>query len=119
MKEQKLINLNVFMVRIGTFSVVYIIPQLILIICLFYEQYNYLNWLQTWKNEEKFCLNPLNCQLIDNKKLRPRYELFMIKYTCMLAIGIISCGWVLNGKTIASWRQFFSRRRRSSASELL
>jgi hypothetical protein len=37
----------------------------------------------------------------------------------MLAIGIISAGWVLNGKTIASWRKFFSRQRRSSGSELL
>ncbi|CAF0904367.1 unnamed protein product [Rotaria sordida] len=112
-------KLERFMVRIGTFSVVYIIPQLILIICLCYEQNNYLNWLQTWKYEENFCLNSINCQLNDNKKIRPRYELFMIKYTCMLAIGIISSGWVLNGKTIMSWRNFFSRQRRSSVSELL
>ncbi|CAF1004098.1 unnamed protein product [Adineta steineri] len=112
-------KLERFMVRIGTFSVVYIIPQFILIICLFYEQNNYSHWLQTWKYEEKFCSNSLNCQLNDNKKYRPRFELFMVKYTCMLAIGIISSGWVLNGKTIATWRKFFSRRRRSSGSELL
>jgi frizzled protein 1/7 len=112
-------KLERFMVRIGTFSVVYIIPQLILIICLFYEQNNYSSWLQTWKSEQKFCLNSSNCQINDNEKVRPRYELFMIKYTCMLAIGIISAGWVLNGKTIASWRKFFSRQRRSSGSELL
>ncbi|CAF3672511.1 unnamed protein product [Rotaria sp. Silwood1] len=112
-------KLERFMVRIGTFSVVYIIPQLILIICLFYEQNNYLNWLQTWKHEENFCLYSINCQLNENNKIRPRYELFMIKYTCMLAIGIISSGWVLNGKTMISWRNFFSRQRRSSVSELL
>ncbi|CAF0982860.1 unnamed protein product [Adineta ricciae] len=112
-------KLERFMVRIGTFSVVYIIPQVILIICLFYEQKNYLNWLQTWKVEQKFCTNIRDCQINDNQKLRPRYEIFMIKYTCMLAIGIISSGWVLNSKTIASWSKFFSRRRRSSGSELL
>lgn len=112
-------KLERFMVRIGTFSVVYIIPQLILIICLFYEQkYAYL-WLQTWKNEEKFCSNPLHCQIQDNQIVRPRFEIFMIKYTCMLAIGIISSGWVLNSKTMNSWNRFFSRQRRSSASELL
>ncbi|CAF2431909.1 unnamed protein product [Rotaria sp. Silwood2] len=112
-------KLERFMVRIGTFSVVYIIPQFILIICLSYEQNNYLNWLQTWKHEENFCFYSIDCQLNDNKKVRPRYELFMIKYTCMLAIGIISSGWVLNGKTMISWRNFFSRQRRSSVSELL
>ncbi|CAF3004070.1 unnamed protein product [Rotaria socialis] len=112
-------KLERFMVRIGLFSVVYIVPQLILIICLFYEQHNYFYWLKTWKHEEDFCSNPMHCQLNENRKFRPRYELFMIKYTCMLAIGIISSGWVLNGKTMASWRIFFSRQRRSSGSELL
>ncbi|CAF3896483.1 unnamed protein product [Rotaria magnacalcarata] len=112
-------KLERFMVRIGAFSVVYIVPQLILIICLFYEQYNYFYWLQTWKHEKYFCSNATHCQLNENRKFRPRYELFMIKYTCMLAIGIISSGWVLNGKTMASWRIFFSRQRRSSGSELL
>jgi len=112
-------KLERFMVRIGTFSVVYIVPQLILIICLIYEQKNYFYWLQTWKHEENFCSNPMHCQLNENRKFRPRYELFMIKYTCTLAIGIISSGWVLNGKTMASWRIFFSRQRRSSGSELL
>ena len=112
-------KLERFMVRIGTFSVVYIIPQVILIICLFYEQRNYSSWLQTWKFESKFCYHDQNCQLNERQPSRPRYELFMIKYTCMLAIGIISSGWILNGKTLASWRNFFSKQRRSSRSELL
>lgn len=112
-------KLERFMVRIGTFSVVYIIPQLIVIICLFYEQKNYLNWLRTWKFEQNFCYNDNTCQLNGDSVVRPRYEIFMIKYTCMLAIGIISSGWVLNGKTLASWRDFFSKQRRSSRSELL
>lgn len=112
-------KLERFMVRIGTFSVVYIIPQFIVIICLFYEQKNYVNWLRTWKSEEKFCYNESNCQMNSDSYVRPRYELFMIKYTCMLAIGIISSGWVINGKTLASWRHFFSKQRRSSRSELL
>jgi len=112
-------KLERFMVRIGTFSVVYIIPQFIVIICLFYEQKNYANWLRTWKSEEKFCYNETNCQMNSDNYVRPRYELFMIKYTCMLAIGIISSGWVINGKTLASWRYFFSKQRRSSRSELL
>ena len=112
-------KLERFMVRIGTFSVVYIIPQLMLIICLIYEQNEYLNWLRTWKNRENFCFTRMDCQLDGNKKVRPRYELFMIKYTCMLAIGVISSGWVLNGKTMILWRNFLSQRRQSSRSELL
>lgn len=111
-------KLERFMVRIGTFSVVYIAPQLILIICLIYEQFNYSNWLQTWKHENQFCSESKYCEL-NEEKSRPRYELFMIKYTCMLIIGIISSAWVLNAKTMASWRIFFSRQRRSSGSELL
>lgn len=112
-------KLERFMVRIGTFSVVYIVPQLILIICLFYEQNNSMNWLKTWKYEKNFCVNAEDCALKDDREYHPRYELFMIKYTCMFAIGIISSGWVLNGKTMASWRSFCSQQRRRSGSELL
>lgn len=110
-------KLERFMVRIGTFSVVYVVPQFILIICLFYEQKNYFNWLQTWKSENKY-YSTAN-QSVNQERMRPRYEIFIIKYTCMLAIGVISACWVLNSKTIHSWRKFFSRRRRNSDSELL
>ena len=111
-------KLERFMVRIGTFSIIYIIPQLILIACLFYEQNNYNFWLNSWKHESVCKIDP-QCELNENQIKKPSHEIFMLKYTCMLAIGIISSGWVINGKTMASWRNFFSQRRQRSGSELL
>lgn len=105
-------KLEKLMIRIGVFSVLYTVPALIVIACLFYEQANLDNWMVTWHRDicEK---NPYSipCPPDDKKHPpdRPIFEVFMIKYLMTMIVGITSSFWIWSGKTIISWRQFFDR----------
>lgn len=103
-------KLEKLMIRIGVFSVLYTVPALIVIACLFYEQAYFDSWMLTW--------NHIMCQLpysipcpARTRELgrKPDFEVFMIKYLMCLIVGITSSFWIWSGKTFTSWKEFVYR----------
>ena len=118
-------KLEKLMIRIGIFSVLYTVPALIVIACLFYEQAYFDSWMLTWNME--MCSRPvpqslysIPCPVGERTRdlgRRPEFEVFMIKYLMAMIVGITSSFWVWSSKTLTSWRQFFNhiRGRRAEA----
>ncbi|XP_058807536.1 frizzled-7-B [Phymastichus coffea] len=108
-------KLEKLMIRIGIFSVLYTVPALIVLACLFYESVYFDNWMLTWNME--MCSRPghqtiysIPCPAGERAKnlgRKPDFEIFMIKYLMTMIVGITSSFWVWSSKTVTSWRQFF------------
>ena len=106
-------KLEKFMVRIGVFSILYMVPAIIVICCYFYEQSAYPKWIDYWlkKNSLEFNLPPdyVSNSLFEIDRSAVVYSLFMIKYAMVLVVGITSGFWIWSHKTIASWQRFYDR----------
>lgn len=103
-KEQggraKIDKLEKLMVKIGIFSVLYIVPAGTVIACGFYE----LSSSPVW---EKSYLCP-GC-VARSDLAYPDFSVLMLKYFMSLAVGLTSGFWVWSGKTIDAWRSFVGR----------
>jgi len=84
-------KLEVLMIRLGIFSVLYTVPAMCVIGCLFYEYVNRDSWY------------------LANQSSTPKIEVFMLKIFMSLVVGITSGMWIWSQKTITSWRNFFAR----------
>ncbi|KAL3855484.1 hypothetical protein ACJMK2_014692 [Sinanodonta woodiana] len=101
-------KLEKLMVRIGIFSVLYTVPATIVIACYFYEQSSRESWMVTWYNS--FCKMSKSCNIQKNMlESSPDFVVFMIKYLMTVIVGITSGVWIWTGKTVNSWRRFYSR----------
>lgn len=107
-------KLEKLMIRIGVFGVLYTVPALIVIACLFYEHSHFDNWMMTWHSD--LCNIPvysIPCRkyMLTNRLEpdRPKFEMFMIKYLMTMIVGITSSFWIWSGKTLTSWKQFFDK----------
>lgn len=80
-------KLEVLMVRIGLFSVLFLVPSSTVLGCNFYEYANRENWLKTGTT--------------------PNIEVFMLKIFMSSVVGITSGVWVWSLKTLESWQWFF------------
>ncbi|KJH53771.1 fz domain protein [Dictyocaulus viviparus] len=87
----KLTNL---MTKIGTFSVLYTLPALFIILCLFYEQNHRPLWEQS-----------ITCTCSDRKITTSdaSFMLSIVKSFCMCVMGLTSAVWVCSRKTLNSW----------------
>lgn len=106
-------KLEKLMIRIGIFSVLYTVPALIVLACLFYEQTYFDSWMSTWHYET--CRNKtyiIPCPIDRQPRNRkPEFIVFMIKYLMTMIVGITSSFWIWSNKTVHSWRVFFNRIR--------
>ena len=84
-------KLEVLMVRIGVFSVLYTVPATCLVGCLLYEYANRDSWY------------------LQRGHSAPNIEVFMLKLFMSLVVGITSGMWVWSAKTLASWRAFLGK----------
>lgn len=102
-------KLEKLMVRIGIFSVLYMVPATIVIACYFYEQSFRADWMIGW--HAKMCQRyPFPCPTTILSSLpSPDFTVFMIKYMMTLIVGITSGFWVWSGKTVVSWNNFYNR----------
>lgn len=101
-------KLEKLMVRIGIFSVLYLVPATIVIGCYFYEQSHRSDWLNTWyaKMCQKYKLP--SCPRVTVQS-QPDFAVFMIKYLMTLIVGITSGFWIWSSKTVSSWTKFYHR----------
>ena len=113
-------KLEKFMVRIGVFSILYMVPAIIVICCLFYEQSMYPRWIDQWlkSNLIEFNLPPdyvsqtldigssMTSATSDADRASSSFifSLFMLKYAMVLVVGITSGFWIWSRKTVHSWR---------------
>lgn len=103
-------KLTRLMIRIGIFSVLYSLPAIIVIACLFYEQAFRGDWDKSWIKAYNTMLSDCGggwCSRPFIGVNRPDFAVFMIKYLMMLMVGITSGFWIWSGKTIQSWRMFY------------
>ncbi|RZC42028.1 frizzled [Asbolus verrucosus] len=103
-------KLEKLMIRIGVFSVLYTVPAVIVIGCLFYEQFNFDDWMITWSHD--MCIKQMYavpCPQDIRRYTHPLFEIFMIKYLMYMIVGITSSVWIWSGKTVHSWKVFFNR----------
>ena len=84
-------KLEVLMIRIGIFSVLYTVPAMCVIGCLFYEFVNRSSWYNA------------------NSDSKPKIEIFMLKIFMNLVVGITSGMWIWSAKTVNSWRNFLGK----------
>ncbi|XP_016381900.1 frizzled-3-like isoform X1 [Sinocyclocheilus rhinocerous] len=103
-----------FMIRIGVFSVLYLVPLLTVIGCCLYEQSHRSVWETTWVQER--CREyHIPCPFKVEQTSRPDIALFLIKYLMMLVVGIPSVFWVGSKKTCFEWASFFNGHHRKDA----
>ncbi|KAG7244263.1 hypothetical protein INR49_004401, partial [Caranx melampygus] len=106
--QEKLVK---FMIRIGVFSVLYLVPLLTVLACYLYENSYRAVWETTWVQEK--CRDyHIPCPYQVESTSRPDLVLFLIKYLMMLIVGIPSVFWVGSKKTCFEWASFFHGKRR-------
>ncbi|KAI5620874.1 frizzled-6 precursor [Silurus asotus] len=104
-------KLKKFMIRIGVFSGLYLLPLLTLLACYLYEQALRGIWENTWITEhcQEYSI-PCPYRKID--AAHPDLSLFLIKYLMTLVVGISAVFWVSSKKTWSEWAYFFNRTRK-------
>lgn len=110
------------MIRIGVFSILYMVPAVTVLGCLFYEQANRSKWRKSWfeaylhRNsrciEVKEASSPCPPIVGDAS---PDFAVFLVKYLMFLIVGITSGFWVWSTKTLGSWRRLYTRLKTSKA----
>ena len=120
-------KLEKLMIRIGVFSLFYMVPAIILISCFFYE-YRFRNtWYVNWWNshcglyqsitDSMYCMltvpaseagGPSSPMNFDSQATQmhttANFYVFLLRYFVTLAVGITSSFWLWSKKTIDSWR---------------
>ncbi|KAL3052871.1 frizzled-3a [Trematomus bernacchii] len=106
--QEKLVK---FMIRIAVFSVLYLVPLLVVLACYLYENSYRSIWETTWVQEQ--CRDyHIPCPYQVEHTSRPDLALFLTKYVMMLIVGIPSVFWVGSKKTCFEWAGFFHGKRR-------
>ena len=103
--QAKTTKLEKLMIRIGIFSILYTIPVTCLLSCYFYEQYYRIEWEQNYLCMQRQLAEGTDC--LNTRK--PEFFVFMLKYFCILIIGITSGFWTWTSKTFVSWNYFLKR----------
>ncbi|XP_072426728.1 frizzled-6-like isoform X1 [Chiloscyllium punctatum] len=99
-------KLKKFMIRIGVFSGLYLVPLVGLLGCYIYEQTLRTTWETTWVHD--YCQDyPIPCPNQVETLIRPDLSLFMMKYLMTLIVGIPAVFWVGSRKTCSEWANFF------------
>ena len=108
-------KLEKLILRIGAFSVLFIVPQSIIIACLAYEQHYFPAWMVQW--QRFLCQDPeirkkwhIPCpdrESLSQDVSPPDFTVFMIKYLMILVLGICSGFWFWTEKTLQTWSKFF------------
>uniref|UniRef100_A0A3Q2P9U8 Frizzled-6 n=1 Tax=Fundulus heteroclitus TaxID=8078 RepID=A0A3Q2P9U8_FUNHE len=104
-------KLKKFMIRIGVFSCLYLVPLVTLLACYTYEQSHRSSWETTWINDR--CQEySIPCSHKATELHRPDLSLFLVKYLMTLVVGISAVFWVSSKKTCSEWAYFFKRTRK-------
>lgn len=110
-------KLEKLMLRIVVFSVLYIVPGVVVIGCNLYEYWNRDRWATAHncacnrpsiRYSSDVLATDHHRPLVDSSE-RPLYFVFLLKYIMCLGVGITSGFWIFSRKTIRSWARFYGR----------
>lgn len=104
-------KLKKFMIRIGVFSGLYLVPLVALLGCYVYELVNRKIWETTWVFDHCDQYH-IPCPYQAKALARPEIFLFLMKYLLTLIVGISPVFWVGSKKTCSEWANFFNRNRK-------
>lgn len=114
-------KLEVLMVRIGVFSVLYTVPATCVVASYFYEYGNRELWLMTPTPAasggttgplgpgSSFSMGTSTVAPSTVSPPRPNIEIFMLKIFMSLVVGITSGMWIWSSKTFKSWQKLGRR----------
>ena len=102
LKETNTQKLERLMVRIGIFSMLYLIPASFVVGCFWYEY-------ESLAAVEKISSDILTCQLDPKCKeiSSPSSAIIYMKYFMLLVVGVTSGAWIWSSKTLQSWKKFY------------
>ncbi|KAI6178738.1 hypothetical protein M3Y98_00534100 [Aphelenchoides besseyi] len=94
-------KLEKFMFKMGSFSILYVIPSIILCACELYQIFVLLQWFPATIDCKRnggsaFCHRPQP----------PKVEVYLIGFVMQLASGVATGLWILSSKTVRSWHRF-------------
>ena len=108
-------KLEKLILRIGAFSFLFIVPQSVIISCLFYEQHYFSDWMLQWQRD--LCQDKMRVKewqipcpevgALTGDVPPPDFTVYMIKYLMILILGVFSGFWFWTEKTIQTWSKFF------------
>ena len=97
------------MLRIGLFSLFYMVPMSIVVACYYYEIASRAEWFGTWfrlsSDEPASPADDAEESAVENKT--PEFKIFLLKYFLSMVVGIASLFWVMSYKTINLWLSVF------------
>ncbi len=101
--EAKARKIGHLIMRVGIYSTLYIVPNIILLFLYLYE----LSQRSTW--EISYLENCQNSAIDDDCRgdISPSFVAFLLKYVMIFLVGICSTSWILSSKTFAAWQKFF------------
>ena len=90
--------------RIGIYSLLYTIPNIVLLILHVYQLAKTADWEQSY-SQCPTCetQSSASCSTAEY----PSFAAFLIRYIMLFTIGICSTSWVLSSKTFSAWHRFF------------
>ncbi|CAL8288708.1 unnamed protein product [Lota lota] len=103
LKTRKLERL---MVRLGLFTVLYMVPAVAVVTCLAYEQHLRLAACASCPAPHRQRGGAAGGAVGD---ARPEHAVLMLKHFMTLVGGVTSGVWVWSGKTLGAWNRFLSR----------
>ncbi|XP_053722541.1 frizzled-3-like isoform X3 [Synchiropus splendidus] len=102
-----------FMIRMGVFSALYLLPLLAVVGSHLYEHTNRRAWQTTWVRDN--CRRyHIPCPFQADAGSRPALAVFLLKYLMTLVVGVPSVFWVGSRKTCLEWERFLHGRRRQT-----
>lgn len=108
-------KLEMLMVRIGIFSVLYTVPATCVVASYFYEYGNRERWLyQPAASQRRVGNSGPGTSTVSSTAgslppPRPNIEIFMLKIFMSLVVGITSGMWIWSTKTVKSWQKLGRR----------
>lgn len=113
-------KISKLVIRISSFTLLYIIPLIIGELCTYYQAINMDSWLTSWYSTK--CLHAQRsafgftqtrdtCPILEARNVHntPKAALFFIKYVSYFTVGIACAIWTINGKTFNSYADFYAR----------
>ena len=97
---QKSSKLGRLILRIGIYSLLYITPNVILLILYVYDLAKNEAWQMSYVRD---CDGTGDCSPSDG----PSFAAFVFRYIMLFAIGVCSTSWILSSKTVTAWKKFF------------
>lgn len=86
--------------RVGVYSVLYVSPNIILLLLIIYELAQKSDWEKAHLRE---CIKDQLSECRGNPE--PSFAAFLLKYIMLFLVGIFSTTWILSSKTFTAWQK--------------